>query len=88
MGEFCEANPDLGKVFTLWHSACSGHWKNSVVDLHLCRVLTKHSIETLMMSHNVKHWPKADMITQSMEKSAHPQYAVKTNHHPRAVLEQ
>ena len=67
MGEFCAANPDLGKEYTLWHSACSGHWKNSVLDLDLYRVITKPSMELLMISQNVKHSPKAEMITDEME---------------------
>ena len=67
MGEFCAANPDLGKDFTLWHSACSGHWKNSVLDPHLWGVITKPSMENVMMSHNVKHWLKAEMIMDEME---------------------
>ena len=41
----------------------------------------------LMISHNVKHWPKAEMIMESMVKIANAQYADSRTDHPRAVLE-
>ena len=67
MGEFCAANPDLGKLYTLWHSACSGPWKNVVQNLNLYRVITKPPMENVMISQNVKHSPKDEMIMDEME---------------------